>query len=71
MLAEHNVLGIEIGGYLKGYAEGPLGISALVIMIVLIVKWRHDSADREMAPRPLADRRAIGRGLELSDFPGL
>jgi hypothetical protein len=37
MLAEHNVLGIEIGGYLKGYAEGPLGISALVIMIVLIV----------------------------------
>jgi hypothetical protein len=41
MLAEHNVLAIEISGCLKGYAEGPLGITALVIMILLIVKWRR------------------------------
>jgi hypothetical protein len=41
MLAEHNVLGIEIIGGLKGYAEGPLGIAALLMIIVLIVKWRR------------------------------
>jgi hypothetical protein len=44
MVAEHNVLGIEISGCLKGYAEGPLGIAALlIVIIVLIVKCRQRS----------------------------
>jgi hypothetical protein len=42
MFAEHNALGIEIWGCFKGQAEGPLGILALlIIVLVLIAKWRR------------------------------
>jgi MYXO-CTERM domain-containing protein len=42
MFAEHNALGIEIEGCFKGYAEGPLGVAALlVIVLVLIAIWRR------------------------------
>jgi hypothetical protein len=37
MLAAHNFLGIEIAGWLKGYAEGPLGIGALLCIAALMV----------------------------------
>jgi hypothetical protein len=36
MFAEHNVLGIEIWGCFKGQAEGPLGIGALLIIVLLL-----------------------------------
>jgi hypothetical protein len=41
MLAAHNVLAIEISGFLKGYAEGPLGIGALLIMLAIILIWNR------------------------------
>jgi hypothetical protein len=31
------VLAIEISGFLKGYAEGPLGIGALLIFLALFL----------------------------------
>jgi hypothetical protein len=40
MLAEHNVLGIEISHCFKGYAEGADRDAALFIIVLLIVKWR-------------------------------
>ena len=37
MFAEYNALGIEIGGCLKGHAEGPLGIGALLIIVLVLI----------------------------------
>jgi hypothetical protein len=39
MLAEHNALGIEIFGFFKGQAQGPLAIGALVIVVLTL--WRR------------------------------
>jgi hypothetical protein len=36
MFAEHNTLGIEIFGFFKGHAEGPLAIGALVIIVLTL-----------------------------------
>jgi hypothetical protein len=44
MPAEHSTVGIEIGDYFKGHAEGPLGIAALVVIVlILVLKWRGHS----------------------------
>ena len=37
MLVEHNALGIEIEGCFKGHAEGPLGIGALLIIVLALI----------------------------------
>jgi hypothetical protein len=41
MFAQHNTLGIIIDGCFKGYAEGPLGIGALLIILVVVI-WRSN-----------------------------
>ena len=33
MLVKHNVLGLKIGSLFQGYAEGPLAIGALVVVV--------------------------------------
>jgi hypothetical protein len=38
MFAEHNELAVEIGGCVKGHAEGALAIGAL-LLIVLALIW--------------------------------
>lgn len=43
MFTQSSSLGIEIGGYLKGSAEGPLGIGALLIIVLALIaisRWR-------------------------------
>jgi hypothetical protein len=37
MFAGPNTIAINLGDYLQGKAEGPLGISALLIIFVVIV----------------------------------
>jgi hypothetical protein len=39
MFTEHNEVGIELEGCFKGHAEGPLGIAALLLTVVLVLVW--------------------------------
>jgi hypothetical protein len=36
MLAVQNTIGINLGNVLQGYAEGPLGIGALLVITLLV-----------------------------------
>ena len=36
MLAVQNTIGIKLGNFLQGNAEGPLGIGALLLITVLV-----------------------------------
>ena len=40
MLVQHNVLGLKIGSYFQGYADGPLAIGALIVIFVLLIYGR-------------------------------
>jgi hypothetical protein len=77
MFAEHNELGIEIGGCFKGHAEGALAIGALLIIVLAgIWIWRRSvpSADRKPALHalgtqggPLSKRRSPYRRVRRRD----
>jgi hypothetical protein len=39
MLTVQNAIGIKLGNFLQGSAEGPLGIGALLIITAMLLVW--------------------------------